>query len=229
MTSASTFLPRRFTLIDDLVRPDHSYLTADDICYFLGEYTARKGYAFSLTNDLILNFKKSISTRGTPQWPYKLWAIEYATGAFRAALDDRDLDAITFVPVPPSKAKDDPLYDDRVIQMLEAIRSAPPLDIRELVVQTRSTAAAHESEMRGERRPTPWELEALYEIDQRLLVPPPREIAIVDDVLTTGLHFRAMKAHLQQTFPAARIIGLFIARRVPETTDIEDLPPDNVQ
>lgn len=219
MTSASTFLPQRLTLIDDLIRQDHWYLTDDDICYFLGEYTARKGHAFSKTNDLVLNFKKSMSKRGTSQWSYKEWAIKYAAAAFRAALDDRDLDDITFVPVPPSKAKDDPLYDDRVTRMLHTIRLAPALDIRELVVQTRSVLAAHESE----QRPTPEELEALYEIDQRLLMPPRAELAIVDDVLTTGLHFQAVKVHLQRTFPGVRIIGLFIARRVPESTDIEDM------
>lgn len=194
-------------------------MTDDDICYFLGEYTARKSHAFSKTNDLVLNFKKSISTRGTSQWRYKEWAINYAAAAFRAALDDRDLDTITFVPVPPSKSKSDPLYDDRVTRMLGAIRPAPALDIREIVVQTRTTPAAHESE----QRPTPQELEALYEIDQRLLMPPRAEIAIVDDVLTTGLHFQAVKVLLQRTFPGVRTIGLFIARRVPETTDIEDM------
>jgi len=179
MTSGATFLPQRFTLIDDLTRLDHSYLTADDICYFLGEYTARKGYAFSRTNDLILNFKKSMDKKGSSQWPYKAWAIQDAAEALRAALDDRDLDAITFVPIPPSKAKDHPLYDDRLIQMLNAIRPTPPLDIRELVVQTQSTAAAHESSV----RPLPHEQEALYRIDQRLLAPTPTEIAIIDDVL----------------------------------------------
>jgi hypothetical protein len=218
MTSAGTYLPRRFTQIDDLTRPDHSYLTAEDVCYFLGEYTARKGYAFSKTNDLILNFKKPMSKRGTSQWSYKAWAIDYAAKALRAALDDRDLDAITFVPIPPSKAKDDPLYDDRVLQMLRAVRPQPPLDIRELLVQDRSTAAAHESET----RPTPRELEDLYQIDRRLLAPT-KEIAIVDDVLTTGLHFRAMKTHLQRVFPDVKIMGLFLARRAPDTSDIEDL------
>jgi hypothetical protein len=58
MTSASTF-PQRLTKIDDLTRPDHFYLTPEDACYFLGEYTARKGYAFSPTNQLVLNFASS--------------------------------------------------------------------------------------------------------------------------------------------------------------------------
>lgn len=74
MTSSSTF-PQRLTKIDDLIRPDHSYLTDADSCYFLGEYTARKGYAFSPGNNLVLNFKKSVGTRGTAQWQHKERAI----------------------------------------------------------------------------------------------------------------------------------------------------------
>ena len=35
--------PGRFTEIDELTRPDHSWLTDDDRCYFLGEY--RRGKA----------------------------------------------------------------------------------------------------------------------------------------------------------------------------------------
>ena len=215
MTSSSAFLPRRFTRIDDLTRRDHSYLTPDDICYFLGEYTARRGFTHSRTNDVILNFKKLLSTRGSTQWKWKQWAIDEAANAFRAALTERDMDTITFVPTPPSRAKDDRLYDDRVVRMLRQISPEPPLDIRDLVVQTRTIPAAHESEW----RPSPLDLEAIYRIDRGLLTPPPKEIAIVDDMLTTGAHFRAMKAHLERAFPDVRIVGMFIARRVPETAD----------
>ena len=42
----------RFTRIDELTRPDHVWLTEDDACLFLGEYTAREGYAYSVTNNL---------------------------------------------------------------------------------------------------------------------------------------------------------------------------------
>jgi hypothetical protein len=62
-SKGSTF-PKRLTEIDDLTRPDHFYLMADDACHFLGEYTARKGYAFSATNQLVLNFEKSLVKRG---------------------------------------------------------------------------------------------------------------------------------------------------------------------
>ena len=85
MTSDVAF-PDRLTEIDELTRPDHSWLTADDRCYFLGEYTARQGYAYSPTNDLILNFKKPPDRQGRPEWRYKELAIQRAATAFRLAL-----------------------------------------------------------------------------------------------------------------------------------------------
>jgi hypothetical protein len=94
MTSAGTF-PQRLTKIDDLARPDHFYLTPVDDCYFLGEYTARKGFAFSATNQLILNFKKSMDKRATAQWRYKEKAIEEAAAAFRASLNSEWLEKAT--------------------------------------------------------------------------------------------------------------------------------------
>ena len=84
MTSGATF-PQRLTKVDELIRPDHSYLTADDTCYFLGEYSARKGYAFSPTNQLVLNFKKPVDRRGRPEWVHKERAIAAAAAAFRVA------------------------------------------------------------------------------------------------------------------------------------------------
>ena len=139
--SDDTF-PRRLTKIDALARPDHGHLTEEDPCYFIGEYTARRGYAYSASNNLLLNFKKGMDRRGRPEWRYKAKAIGEAASAFRAALANGDLDQLTFVPIPRSKAKGDPLYDDRLVQMLRAIRPAPPLDIRELVVQTESVIRA---------------------------------------------------------------------------------------
>jgi hypothetical protein len=176
MISGST-LPQRLTKIDDLSRPDHTYLTAADDCYFIGEYTARRGYAFSSTNNLVLNFKKSVQTRNTAQWPYKERAIGQSAAAFRAALNDEWLNVATLVPIPPSKARADPLYDDRMVRMLRAIRAQPPLDVRELVVQTVSTSAVHDQET----RPRPAEIEALYGIDETLRDPPPRVFGLFDD------------------------------------------------
>lgn len=218
MTSGSSF-PNRFTKIDDLNRQHHYYLTAEDTCYFLGEYTARAGYAASATNDLIMNMKKPMDRKDHADWRWKGYAISQAATAFRQATPAGQLDEITLVPIPPSKAKNDPLYDDRLTRMLHQIRPAPPLDIRELVVQKQSIDAAHVSNV----RPTPEELEKLYEIDLALAKEPKKLMAIVDDVLTTGAHFRAMKAVISRQYPNTRIVGLFIARRVLDTSEFEEI------
>lgn len=216
MTSDATF-PQRLTKVDELIRPDHSHLAAADTCYFLGEYSARKGYAFSPTNQLVLNFKKPVDRRGRPEWMHKERAIATAATAFRVALNTAFLDVAMLTPMPPSKARTDPHYDDRVLRMLRAIRPAPALDIRELLVQPVSTEAAHVVTV----RPRPEDLIGRYQVAMALAAPAPRVIALVDDVLTTGAHFKAGQAVLQQAFPAARIVGLFIARRVPEAIDFE--------
>lgn len=215
MTSGGTF-PKRLTKVDELTRGDHHYLTPDDNCYFLGEYTARRGYAFSPTNNLILNFKKSVALRGTAQWPYKERAIQEAAAAFRSALNSEWLKTATMVPMPPSKANTDPLYDDRLLRMLNVIVAGSPADVRELVVQPTSTLAAHERATGS--RPNPDDLEAFFQIDEASVRPPPTSIGIFDDVLTTGAHFRAASSLLLKRFPSIRVIGLFIARRAPESS-----------
>ncbi len=79
-------LPERFTRVDELTRLDHHWLTPGDRCFFLGEYAARQGYAYSPTNNLLINFKKPMDRRGKPEWRYKEKAIREIASAFRRAL-----------------------------------------------------------------------------------------------------------------------------------------------
>ena len=95
----------------------------------------------------------------------------------------------------------------RVTKMLMAIQPNPALDIRELIIQTESTEPVH----RQHQRPAPDEIANIYEIDEALTIPVPKSIAIVDDVLTTGAHFRAMHSVLSIRFQGAHIVGLFLA------------------
>jgi predicted amidophosphoribosyltransferase len=94
----------------------------------------------------------------------------------------------------------------------------PKLDVRDLIFQHASTAAVHDQ---GDR-PTPEQLQANYDIEPALRDPDPRVIGLFDDVLTTGAHFRAASAVLKRSFPGVRIIGFFIARRVPEAADFAE-------
>ena len=205
-------LPQRLSRVDRRSREDHPFLLDDDACCFLGEYTPGRGYAFSPTNDLLLNFKKPVHRRRRREWSHKLRAIQAAAEAFRTALDSTMLSSVTFVPIPPSRTRDHPLHDNRLTQMLRAIRPEPALDVRELIVQAIDMPAAHSVTF----RPGPQFIAAHYHLDEGLASPRPSAIAIVDDLLTTGAHFRAAKSVLTARFPGVPVLGLFIARRVPD-------------
>lgn len=216
---SNSIFPNRLTKVDDLLLENHWQLDGTDHCYFLVEYTVHKGYTFSSTNQFIHNFKKSMERRSFPyEWRHKQGAIRNAAAAFRRVLHPQDLDRLTFVPIPPSKAKGDPLYDDRLIRMLRAIRSDPAIDIRELIIQTESTDPVHGSSVRL----TSNEIRQLYRINEAAAEPAPDGIAVVDDILTTGAHFRAAKLILSARFPSAKVVGLFIARAVRDP-NISDL------
>ena len=106
MTSDETF-PQQLTQIDELMLPDHVYLDDEATCYFLGEYTARVGYGYSDTNQLIFNFKKPMDRRDRPaEWRHKGIAIRRVARAFSRALNPAFVDYATFVPVPPSKSQE---------------------------------------------------------------------------------------------------------------------------
>jgi hypothetical protein len=207
-------LALRLSQIDELTRSDHSYLAEADQCYFIGEYTARAGYEHSSTNDLILNFKKPPSRRSNErEWRYKVAAVERAARMFREVLDEAWLRKATLCPVPPSKAKGDSEYDDRMLWMLGLIGSG--LDVRELVLQRATIRSSHGAQ----HRPTPEELAANYLLDEACIEPTPRVIGVFDDLLTTGSHFVTMKQTLVARMPGVRVVGLFLARRVlPATT-----------
>ena len=201
----------RFIKIDEQNRGDHVNLNADDECYFLYEYTSHKDYSYSATNSLISNLKKKPSLRNTKQYRFKTRAIQECSAAFAGAINKKWLEGGTLIPVPPSKARSDPEYDDRVVKICQGIPSPTPrpLDIRELVVQRVSLPAAHEGQ-----RPTVEELLAVYDIDGTKVQPNPTHMAVVDDVLTVGTHFRAIKTVLNGRFSGVPVVGLFIARRV---------------
>src|ERR1700730_12927393 len=122
------------TRIDELHFPDHYRLDHDDACYFIGEYTAGRGYTYSNTNQFILNLKKSVERRGLPEYWYKEEGIRRRACELGSSLNPEFLGRATFVPVPPSCAQVDPLYDDRIMQMLRLID--PQIDASELGRQT---------------------------------------------------------------------------------------------
>jgi hypothetical protein len=202
-------LPARLQKIDEHTRPDHYYLDENDECYYLLEYAARKRSQFGPTNDLILNLKKPVDRRTKPEYRYKIQAIAQAAQLLRSALNDEWLPTAVLIPIPCSKAKDHPLYDDRILRVLRQMGHGLPCDIRELIIQTETIDSFHDG-----CRMTPDELRCFYQLDEQLCLPDePSQIAVFDDILTTGCHFKAIQAMLLERWPDVSVSGIFIARR----------------
>jgi hypothetical protein len=212
----------RFRRIDETNIGDHHHLAPADECYFLFEYTAHKRYDYSATNNLISNLKKKPGSSSIAELRYKAAAIRRCASYIAAAVNRDRLPDWTMVPIPPSKDRSDPAYDDRLSRVCRLIDAPRPLDVRELVVQSQSTVAAHEAE--PGQRPTVDDLLAIYRIDETIAQPTPNNILIVDDVVTAGTHYRAMHTILSGRFPDVPIHAMFIARRVFAPDDSPEGP-----
>jgi hypothetical protein len=199
------------TWIDETNRAGHPFLTEGDRCVFFGEYFAGKGYRGGDTNQLIFNFKCPLSANaGRLTWKER--AIATVANGLRSAISRQSAEAITWVPIPPSKVVADPAHDDRLFRALNQAFNGYSADVRMLLRQTVSTNADHTS---GARLTS----EVLYkvlEVDHAVLAARPlrRTLVLFDDVLTTGKHFKCCERRLREAIPATPIIGIFVARRI---------------
>lgn len=198
-------------------REHHIYLTPQHRCYYWGEYTPwaytrGRNAEFSETNSLIADLKVAPDQCGTPEWERKLRAIDLVGGAFAHFWRWRELaDKCVLVAVPSSRRRDDPLYDNRIEQVLERVRaySGIPLECVPLLESDGTPQPSHSAEI----RPRLSQLIRSLSIN-RTVVPltPPKMVFLFDDVLTTGAHFAACCTHIQRLFPESRIVGNFVAR-----------------
>lgn len=192
----------RLTKLDGAIMGDHYDLQATDRCYFWGEYTAGVGYNHSYTNQLIFNLKNG---KASPFYRDRA-KREVASNLLRI----KNIELFTFVPVPPSKHRDDHAYDDRLMEILRLCQAKDPdVHALELVTQRQSTEASHASD----ERMRPDELSQLYDVDENLLGTARDKLIIFDDMLTVGSHYRAMTSAIRRVSLEFSFIGLFIARR----------------
>jgi predicted amidophosphoribosyltransferase len=184
----------------------HDYLNVKEdentIYYFFDDYVPRGTFKAGKTNSLIANYKKNVDS---PQGElyYKKKAIREVSQYIKKDFDELK-DNFTFIPIPPSKAKDEPLYDDRNLKCLNLALNCNVIDII-------SFKETHESfHITGKRLP-PDELIKNLEINNVEIKT--KNILLFDDFLTSGSHFKACKNLLQQFYPDKVVYGLFIARR----------------
>ncbi len=201
------------TLLDAPSRADHAFLAASDHCAFLAQYLGGKGYQAGGCNQLIRNFKcePSVARSNLRRQQYKQQAIATLAQWLRGAVTREEAECYTWVPIPPSKRRGDPDFDDRLSRTLSLAFDAYDVDVRGLLYQVQSTVPDHAGQAR-------LSAQALYDIlrldVEALIGRPIRErIALFDDVLTSGKHYKCCERRLREALPCTPIAGVFLMRR----------------
>jgi len=213
-------IPKKLWRIDDSTVGEHFSLTDSDRCYYIWEYTARKGYDFSPANQLVFNLKiKPSAIAKTPaRNRHKMESIAHAGNALRTLITREFVETrATFVPIPCSKAANDPDYDDRLPRVLAHAFQGWNADVREMLRLTQSTPADHESV----DRLTFDGLLRITELTKPVKAALRPVIVIVDDVLNSGKHFKVAQSLIKARCSNAEIRGVFLARCVRESMESE--------
>jgi len=197
----------------DIVEKSPLFITADDECYYARDYIARGSFKDSEANQLISNLKKHPKFQGTQSWRYKEQAVDRFARELAAAIGK----SVSVAAIPPSKLPTHPEYDSRLsdcLTLLGQLRS--DLVIERPFFCRESTVPAHHG---GSRR--------IEEITANLewvsLSTGCRTLVLIDDVLTTGAHFKACKRMVAKEAPSVRVAGVFWARTVwPEDNPFVD-------
>lgn len=204
----------RLTRIDRSALEEYPWLTGTDECFYFHEYVPYRHWRdHGQPKPPWCGQFMDLKSKSPQDRRRKNIAIErYGSMLASAITSPQRLEQTTFIPVPPSKAKDHPEYDNRLIRVLQAFSEATELkvDYRELVLSTQSREARHVS---GEYR-EPDSLVKTYKIHDDKKPIGSNGIIVFDDTTSTGASFAAMKQVLTAHFGDIYITGVFLARTV---------------
>jgi len=199
--------------VDTRACAEHAFLTDADRCAYVTQYESGKSYRAGGVHQLLRNFKCPPSAaRANPiRERYKRQAICTLACWLRLAVPRAEAEGVTWVPIPPSRCRADPDFDDRLLRTLGIAFGDYDVDVRGLLLQRHNTVADHavSSRLRAEA------LHALLCVDDHaLLARPLRErIVLFDDVLTSGKHYKCAERRLREALPPIPISGVFLLRR----------------
>lgn len=185
---------------DSRTRP---FLEVEDECYYGCDYTSKGGFDASDCNNRIDNLKKHRKYENDAPWKYKsLAAGELAQELAQLLPTDA---TITFIPC--SKCTSDPEHDPRWELVWNALQSLRPDLVLAMLFHVPNSVKSARSGNRAEAADAiEW-----AGFGQKAV---PKKVWIIDDVLTTGRHFKRCKGLLRQHYPAVDVAGVFWARVV---------------
>ncbi|EAI4083790.1 hypothetical protein APU48_01390 [Campylobacter jejuni] len=180
------------------------YLEYNDECYYFLDYKPNSGFD---VNSLVFNFKKDLSFKNHPSWHYRNKAIEEFAKMINNSLSNIKKNIFNIIPIPTSKPKTSIDFNNRLIQtMEELLKLDNSYKIIDCFDVKNNLVPSHHN---GTRNPN--------DLKQEILFYPPnffdKNIVLIDDVLTTGGHFKACKnILLEKLDPNINIVGLFLAK-----------------
>lgn len=192
--------------IQDAVENIPAFLKPDDECYYARDYIPRGGWDASEANRLMENFKKEPSKKNTAEWHWKQVAVNQLADELTPILP-RDS---TVFSIPSSKLKTDPEYDPRFDMLFDRLGILKwNVNVTEPIICKASQVAVH---LGGASR-NPDDIKDNYQW-KGFEDDCPEEVYIIDDVITSGGHFRACKEIVQENCPETSVIGIFFCKTV---------------
>lgn len=200
---------------------DHSKIDVEDNIFYLEDYEAKGTFQGSNGNNIILNLKKSMDRKGTSEWIHKERAIREIADVIADVMNEgaERVEKVYWIPVPPSKNKTDPLFDDRVYRILvlaHGLSGNHKHIVADVFQQTLSRDAFSTKKIARSIE----DLTANYVMgDIPKYNPKTDAIVIFDDVLTTGCHFKAIEGMIRDKYDDPDITGIFVARVARKVPD----------
>ena len=184
---------------------DYYNLREDDFIIYAREKT-EGGYTASETNQLVFNLKKPKDANGQywkkqaiNEFINELSAVKFPEGG-------------TLIPAPSSKRRNSEKFDDRIDQVVKCFIEKYRPDLKyEPILEVREDTPSSHSEG-GTRNPN--EIKACLIVSEFSQAEKPKTVFIIDDVITSGGHFKAWREALEEKYPSIRVVGVFLARTI---------------
>lgn len=165
------------------------------------EYYSGKGFEYE-NNQVVFNFKKPPNSKGQC---YKDKAIRHFADLLTNTRWPPDSAITAAATSKPSSSKD---YDDRLDRVLRLFSQSASIPVLKCFDALHSTVPAHQSTCFR----TP-DIAALnIQLLKFSLPENTKTLFILDDVITTGSSFIAMKNMVKEKFPTLNVCGIFLAK-----------------
>lgn len=191
--------------IENTDRP--MYLSESDYCVYAREHTDG-GYEASHSNQMLFNYKKPLVYKDMPQWKYKIHSINLFASELHYLKFPKDS---VLIPAPTSKPRSSKLFDSRIddsirslIEYRDDLICQPILDVSQEMLSSHSEG--------GPRDPAI--IEQYITVSNFTGIDIPDKVFIIDDIITTGGHFKAAKNAILKHFPQINVIGVFWAKHI---------------